>query len=802
MTHANPADRAGAVLERLGLVVALGATVFKVITSLSPLCGWELDPFTLPSPSTGIGPSLSMGADLAIIVGALAMLLGRRLADSSLPRLGIWLVAVGAAPLLYHLNRADATIADRFTGLSWLAALVLALALSHALAGPRGRRLRAIAGGVFLGVVALLAVRAVQQVYIEHPATLADFSHNKAAFLAAQGWTEDSPMARAYERRLAQPESTGWFGLANVVATFAAAGVVLSATLLLVAVRRRAAERVSPAHMALLALALALAGLLAFLAGSKGGIIAIALGAGVVAALLCLRSGMLPPRLRDSIGRLGGLVTTGALAATLLLIPLRGLLADRLSELSLHFRWFYMQAAARITLEHPLTGVGPDGFQQAYLLAKNPLSPEDVTSAHNMLLDWPATLGLLSLAWVVAWALWIRRAGGSVSAADVPAPKPGESDDKSDRWTLAAIVLLPTVGAISIDQAILTPDLAMTRLAGLVAFCVVGWGTLAVWRRLPPGAINLALAAAATTAAAHALIDVAGVWPNSVALLALLVGVAAAGHATRPPATSSIRASIPILAVGVVIVTLGAWPLTRVVPWERAMRAAAAQAQVVGDLNSRWAVASAGVASNAPGALDEARAIAAALASPLTPEPRSGAQIDDALRQLDLRTSRAVSAQLEALARRFPSEWKVRREAGRVKLREAALLDFLDRPEQAQGARAEAERIADSGPASRRRAPEWAWLALVRESLAQGGSKGEWLPRAAQAAEEAARLAPFDLEYSRTLMRLYSELGEGGKAAEWARRTLRLDDNMRYDRAARGLSPARRAEAERLAGAS
>src|SRR5690606_14992553 len=101
-----------------------------------------------------------------------------------------------------------------------------------------------------------------------------------------------------------------------------------------------------------------------------------------------------------------------ALAAVILplaAIALRGLLGERLGELSLLFRSFYLRGAIAIIADHPLLGVGPAGFKDAYMLAKPAIAPEDVTSAHSVLFDLGATLGLAGLAWIALLAWWTWR---------------------------------------------------------------------------------------------------------------------------------------------------------------------------------------------------------------------------------------------------------------------------------------------------------------------------------------------------------------------------------------------------------
>ena len=114
------------------------------------------------------------------------------------------------------------------------------------------------------------------------------------------------------------------------------------------------------------------------------------------------------------------------IAAALLAVIARGLVGERIGELSLLFRWFYMQGATHIFADHWLLGVGPADFKDAYMIAKPATSPEDVSSPHSILLDWVATLGLGGLAWCVLFLVWSSAAGRALAArADCRAGRAG-----------------------------------------------------------------------------------------------------------------------------------------------------------------------------------------------------------------------------------------------------------------------------------------------------------------------------------------------------------------------------------------
>jgi len=67
-----------------------------------------------------------------------------------------------------------------------------------------------------------------------------------------------------------------------------------------------------------------------------------------------------------------------------------------------------------------MLGVGPDGFQNAYLTARPAISPEEVDSPHSVLFDWWATLGFGGIAWaaLLIAILWF---GGRGLIADTSA---------------------------------------------------------------------------------------------------------------------------------------------------------------------------------------------------------------------------------------------------------------------------------------------------------------------------------------------------------------------------------------------
>jgi hypothetical protein len=108
-------------------------------------------------------------------------------------------------------------------------------------------------------------VRGAVQVLVEHPAMVELYRDTRAAFLAERGWPDDSSAALTYERRLMQPEATGWFGLSNAYSTMMAAGA-----LALGAIAWCARRTQQSGNTALLALAALACGALLAVNGGKG----------------------------------------------------------------------------------------------------------------------------------------------------------------------------------------------------------------------------------------------------------------------------------------------------------------------------------------------------------------------------------------------------------------------------------------------------------------------------------------------------------------------------------------------------
>lgn len=575
----GPRTNRSVAFGRVGIALVVVAALVRAMTVSLPLPHFDADPRTtavpeLAPPSTGIGvldailgnPS-GLGPTGGLVLDAIA-LLGAALAIGAAARSlrrsdGFVLGLVGLGTVAAFGHALEPTRAgDAWIGSAWIAAWWGAAA---AWVSARDATLgRLLVAGV-AGFALILCAKGLIQVGIDHPQTVASFEANRDAELAARGWQPGSASAILYERRLRQPEATGWFGLANVYASFMAGGAVLFGGLAWNAWRGSAAlGTLIASGMGFLAATLGLV-----LSGSKGGFGAAALG--VAAAVLPMlawralreREDGVPTRIVRS-PRFGSVIAVGAVALVLAGIALRGLMGDAIGELSLRFRWFYLVGAGRVFADAPLLGVGPDGFQAAYLLARPALSPEEVTSPHSVFFDWAATLGVFGLAWGAALLsmTWLggRGLGREESPRDsteLPEGRAGRARIYAVGGVAAVVMMLSTLiergasvplglaGAMSSADPI--PMWAL--LAGLGAWAGLGvawvWLTFAAARGM--GRTIARWAAGAMVAwVGVAMVDMAPIQPGSAGLFLLAVAAAAGrGEPRERESTAESRSSDP-----------------------------------------------------------------------------------------------------------------------------------------------------------------------------------------------------------------------------------------------------------------
>ncbi len=757
--NSNPTTPSMGLAHGLTVVVALVACL-RAMVAFEPTPGWGLDPFTIAAPSGAFGPREAAVLDvLTLVLTSIVLLLAPSTKWLRWSAYAVALVLVTLVGLVHGLPDGPRP-ADLSPALAWLAALAGAGAIVRGATQALTRRLVfALLGGV----TAMFVTKGLVQLLVEHPLTLAQFEANREQMLAAQGLTDGSAGARAFERRLRQPEVTGWIGFSNVVASFlAAGGVALAAA----ALSGRKVVAIIAGVGALVSLGLVVYG------GSKGAMVAGVLGLGLVAigrfAPLALRAG----RVRDRVaGVLALLVVAGPIGA----LMARGMVGEAIGELSLLFRWFYIEAASRIALDSPLLGVGPGGFKDAYALAKNPISPENAASPHSIVFDAAATMGVVVGLAVLALVLFAG--GGAARALLARNTEEPEPDPLPRLWLLAGPAMAVALGARFEIASVggLTPALVMAWIGGLTGWIVLAW---ALWHA-PRRCIAIGSGAAALLLIAHGQIEMTPVLIGSASLFAAWLGLAvscdADGDQPRVPARRIgwVVGAVPgLLALCVAVLALPAlWS------WQGAMRVAADRARQPAEYRT--------LLEASGGDPRVFRAVAEELSQTLGQRVSPG-NLAEGLRVLSARTSRQAAEAMDRAVEAAPADGPTLRTASR-----AWLIASVGRDEVArQRALDLAQRAAEAEPIS---GQNFSHLATVLSTLDPDSTNGERVLEALSRAEALNPASP-QLKYRR--FAIARDLGLLAEARRSAAAALESDELMRLDRLGAGLSDEQRGELE------
>ncbi len=574
-------------LKYVAFMLLVIPAVLRVFVLLSPNPYFMFDPRAVAIPGGGLGPSGMMLLDVLSMAGFVFAIINEHRSGRSIHILLcilaiIPLVSIGRHVLMepaiagvttssieYNIKTAQdaaATFVESvdgnvnasgwdhqtlITGSAWFAAILTAIGAFHLGRDPHMRV--AIVSSV-VAVAIPLAIKGIYQVLVEHPINVDEFAQNKNALLAAQGWTEDSSQALLFERRLSQPEATGWFGLSNVYGSLLAA----FATFWIAATLSAARTRLASGWLGVLGLITAVTMVGLAFSFSKGAIIAAVLGLMLAGCIL------IPRRYRRRISSWTFRITIALVIITFLLVIIRGGVFGELwtdKEKSVLFRWQYMIGSWRTILHHPIFGVGPGGFKTAYLLFKPPISPEEVSTPHNIILTWLATLGMMGFAWCMLLGILVYHASpmprlikSKSNKSDTPdtselnAKSSGVITDtaltywperlKSWQYWLPAILIgLPVfilasiinAGTMLLDYAYLFWPLGFVGY--IAASAILPWvGRHTAWAML-----RWAGWASVTVLVVHSQIEMTLSQPGSAAIVLLLIGALAA---TRPVVVS------------------------------------------------------------------------------------------------------------------------------------------------------------------------------------------------------------------------------------------------------------------------
>jgi hypothetical protein len=740
----------------IALFVLLGGVFARAMSPAEPFPWWEADAFGFAPPLTGLTPSWALLVNIVILLASAAVI---GLSRGGPGRAGSVLLSIGFGVIGLHAVRDMETVSagsDLAAGFATLAAVWSAGRV------PGARRV-AVALGLGFGV--LLAAVGAEDVYIDHPRTVAAFESSKGSFYAAKGWDPGGPEAAMYEERLSHADPTAWFGLTNVLATFVAASAVGLFTVAMTAPASRVVRLATVAGAGAAAWVLVMT-------GSKGAIGSAALGALVFAVGWAAR--------REWTARALGIAAMLVVAA----VAVRGVVGERLSERSLLFRSQYQIGTLAVFAESPLTGVGPGQFQDAYTRLKPPDAPEDVTSPHSVGFDLIGLLGLGGTAWVGLLALgWAGKVHEALDESGAPANR------SLVRFAGGVIGVGVVASAMTTRQA-LGLEAAAAMLLGSIGWLVVSGLCLAFG-----GSLRAAGLAAAGVSLVHAQLDISPVWSVSAPLWGLLVGGGLASIGADRPIATPWRGAIPGCAALLAGLLASRWVgMSR---WESGLHDAAAWP-------SRIALARA----ETEGALERGDATAlselgARVGAWLgTGRPIPAQELHAAMDFAAMRAQEDAEAGLGRALDARGTHTGTRIALGRVMMT-IAMRDASGSPVASRAKWDQAVASAEEGTRFRPDDPDaWSWLGTVCDQRARTSGmdpldRAAWLQRAADAWILGDHLNPHSPSSAARIADIQDQLGQN-TSVDWARQALERDDRLRLD-PKRRMNPDRRGWMERLA---
>ncbi|MEZ6191357.1 MAG: O-antigen ligase family protein [Phycisphaerales bacterium] len=548
----------------LAAVALLVPVLLPLVVVFTPTLYLESDPRLLgdlQSVVISFGPAGSMWLAAAAIVIAAAALGLTALAGGKVRWWSCALVAAGIVPCLLHMPE---HFNSRLHGGAWIAAALLGLAAAHL--AQFGRAKRFIVAAV-IAMALPFFLQSAWYVYVDHPATLQSFHDNLDRDLAMRGLTRDTPEYVKYLTRLEGNDAIGAVGMSNVFGSIVAAITVLGLVVSVIGLHKRR-------NLARLAgvISVLLLGLWTLkLTQSRGALLALCLTVGLGVSLFVFKKFVSKPR---------GLVPVLCLLFVLLgsgAVLVRGVMGppkDYHGERSLLFRYHYWQGATQLLVDEPslaITGVGPGQFKDRYESVRNPISPEVVSSTHNVFVDQAVMLGLGGVAWGGLLLMWLWQAGAAAGRC-LTVEADSLDPDETEKPPVKMFILL---GALVfgtqyyVQLPALYAETAILWLIGLLGF--VSLSAFVVYPVLARSRtwVTIGLTLAAAMLLLHAQIEMTFFWDSAAAFVWVVVGLASfAGNEPQrgQPAKHSMLRFVPaviLLIFGVVFAVAFADPTAR-----------------------------------------------------------------------------------------------------------------------------------------------------------------------------------------------------------------------------------------------
>ncbi|MGI9014302.1 MAG: O-antigen ligase family protein [Phycisphaerales bacterium] len=503
-------ERMAALLRWGGSVGIILVAAIRCTSVIAPAVVFATDPVTDPTPMAALGPVGSLVLDILLLLACALALAGEAMRQHDL---NWWTLGLAIAPLPIIILHGSENFSDLWRESTWMCGAVAAVTIAHLV---RDRRLRLLLTALLMALLLPLIVRGIVQVTIEHGETLEYYQTHRAEVLAAQNIAPDSTAALNYERRLKQAEATGWFGFANVFGAVMLFSMIAWLGVTIAGVRARALSGWWGAGI--LITLLACAGVV--LSGSVGVLVSAAIG------VVLLLAPMFLPQLRQRLTPFAYWLPAMLIGITIGAVMIRGVvLPERFAgDASVLFRWHYLVGTSGVVADHPLLGTGVSGFQAAYTEHRLPISPEEISSSHNVFADWIAMLGILSCGWIAMLAILLRRMGRDVVMSHSPRLKPPRNS-LPQTLSIAAVAVFGLGSSLLIEA---TSDMLylLFRVVGILSF--VGAAAVACHlldRALVP-AVRWSVSAAAISLLIHAQIETTFYHSGSVVWAWAVLGLA------------------------------------------------------------------------------------------------------------------------------------------------------------------------------------------------------------------------------------------------------------------------------------
>ena len=472
------------------------------------------------------------------------------------PALGVLLVLFAAVSFASTTGAVDRRGAVH----GWLEQVAILLAAFVMIQLARQRRRWALVAVVLAAIGVSMAFKGLAQVGWEESEHIASFQANPERALRQMGMEPGTPKARMFELRMLDRTVTGYFGLANMLAslliilTAAAAGLALEK---LIAAWRANTSGTDQPGGTRLPLAAAVAAVLLtvgcvatmILPRSKGAS-GSAVRAAAIAAAVLARPAFFARYRRGLL-----IACAGVLLAAIAGVWAYGTAHHGLPTASMQVRWEYWHGAVHVIGESPLRGAGPANFGDAYLKYRPLGAGEGTKPAHTALADAACAFGVPAAALYVAILIWVFLATTRPAAAENLGDQPGGNGRTSVRWciflTLAVFATAmawwePSKVTIVLTQAVLP---AAVFALGMLAVLWAGPNLDAV--ALCEARVRIALGAGLAGFLVHNLVTHTLFTPGTATVF-WITAAAGAAPAVRPRELPGAR-RLAIAAAAVIV---------------------------------------------------------------------------------------------------------------------------------------------------------------------------------------------------------------------------------------------------------